>query len=855
MDKEKESGFKGFEIAEMKFEKDSSPCSKCILDSCGKRDCNLQVYRLGEERILAGGLCPKGNTNLEKKKALNYVSLYKKLLDKHLERVTIPLEEEVGKDSKRVFVPRSLSFFNECGVFYASLYDALGFKVSISPESDEDISNLGRERAHSESCYPVILAHGHAALLKKYLRQGEDKMLLVNVIGGEEEGYKSCPYVSSAGHVIRGNLGLSLDDVFMPVLYFNNPKYPVEKAIRKDLARVFGSRAFSERKVKGAVEFAHGKQKEFLEEVYSQGESIAKRVSEKGEALFIGIGRGYTLLDPKASSNVDEIFAREGLHFLPSLFFRNKKRDISKVAENMYWLQGQRIINYCLDVAENANYFSVRETNFNCGPDSLLLYHEEDIMKRAGKPALLLETDGHNSNAQFGTRILAFNEVIKQRGDKKDSFVLVSGRKEFGSLEERMIGVPYMGGNSDILAAAFRAVGLNAEVMPSGTDDSLHFAKKLVHTNTCQPFSFQVGDHFAWLYGFRKRGEDPNKSASVFLPKTDGPCRFGQYSVVLRKLFDANGFERVPLIDPGTNDGYGRVGSISSERMKGMSALIFRACFANDVLQNALLRTRVYEIDEGTSEGLYTNSHKELVGLVENRAGLKELKEFMCDKAKEFIRIRKREERYPLVLMNGEVFVRCHENANRESVKLLEKYKLEAFLDPVTTWLDYVNEENIRKGWRERNYDLLKDSLIKRAYMNFVERSLFRPFRGYLKGREFHLPYRFVRLVDKDMIYCSEATGEGSINIGQTYAFLKGDLEVDGIYHVGPFGCMQESVATSRIQALRQEYRDKAQTPKDKIIPFMDAVFGESEHSSLEPMIAVFAQQCYLRRSLMKGRK
>ena len=76
------------------------------------------------------------------------------------------------------------------------------------------------------------------------------------------------------------------------------------------------------------------------------------------------------------------------------------------------------MLKYDIMAALDPSFYAVRETNFNCGTDSMILYHEHRIMDIAEKPFLVLQTDGHNSNAQFGTRTLAFNEVVKNNHPK-----------------------------------------------------------------------------------------------------------------------------------------------------------------------------------------------------------------------------------------------------------------------------------------------------------------------------------------------------------------------------------------------------------------------------------------------------
>ena len=46
----------------------------------------------------------------------------------------------------------------------------------------------------------------------------------------------------------------------------------------------------------------------------------------------------------------------------------------------------------------------------------------------------------------------------------------------------------------------------------------------------------------------------------------------------------------------------------------------------------------------------------------------------------------------------------------------------------------------------------------------------------------------------------------------------------------------------------------EATEPYDRVVPFMDGVFGDSELPNLEAEIAAFAQKCYLREDLKNGR-
>ncbi len=843
----RKTNFRGLEVADMDFSRTKEKCSKLIKESCGTRDCSLEVCKLGNDFIYSGGLCPKGNTSFNSKKAPDYVLIYNNILAEHLKKITKPLEESTP--GKRVLIPRSMIFLNEKGVFYSSVYHNLGFDISLSPESDEEISNLGKSFSHSEFCYPLILAHGHAAFLKEKMKEG-DKLLLVDAISEGNEKYKFCPYVASSGNVIAGNLDLDTKDVLIPVMHFNDKDYPIHKSIHKDLNRVFPKK-FSEKQVSEAVEKAKKDEKAFLNEVFRKGEEILNSLKEKREKAFIAIGRGYTIFDPKANSRVNELFVANGLHFIPSYFIDTKDCDADSIVENMYWYQGRKMIEKTFFSFREKNFFPVRLTNFNCGPDSILHYHEEKLAKDFDKPWLVLETDGHNSNAQFGTRILAHNRVIDKYLKNPDKSNFQPPSKPNQDFYGKIIGVPYMGDGSDILAAALRAVGLNVEVMPTRTKESIEISKKIVNTNTCRPFSFQIGDNIAWIESYKKKGTDPNKLA-VFMLTTKGPCRFGQYYVVLKKFFEERGFD-IAIMNPNSANDYNDINIPAMKRLL-VICLFFKCSLAHEILKSCLLRSRPYEIHKGESEKVYNKAHQELVKLTETNPSLKKLSEFMEDKLKEFEKIEKNDsKRFPLVLMNGEIFLRSHELSNDNSIKLLESNKLEIILDPIYTWVNYINKNSIQKSIQRNNFSLLGVSLIKRAYMKKIAGKLFLPFVKFLEGREFHDVYHLIQNVEKNLVYNSAIEGESAVSIGTAYSFVKGELPVDGIYHVGPLGCMQETIATSRTQSLINQKKNSANNPI--VIPFMDAVFGDTPIPNLDSQIAIFAENCWLKKEMRASHK
>jgi hypothetical protein len=126
-----------------------------------------------------------------------------------------------------------------------------------------------------------------------------------------------------------------------------------------------------------------------------------------------------------------------------------------------------------------------------------------------------------------------------------------------------------------------------------------------------------------------------------------------------------------------------------------------------------------------------------------------------------------------------------------------------------------------------------------------------------LKGRHgLPKPMDMIRTLE-DRHECHRSIeGESPLSTGIAYHVMHDlvehgpDCAIAGIFHVGPFTCMQESVATAKIDAMVKEFRK--QRP-DLVLPIIHAFFGDSPNPNLESEIAVFREQCYQKRDLLRA--
>ena len=114
----------------------------------------------------------------------------------------------------------------------------------------------------------------------------------------------------------------------------------------------------------------------------------------------------------------------------------------------------------------------------------------------------------------------------------------------------RTIYLPRMSDHALTVAAAMRAVGLDAQALPEPDEESMATGLALCRGTECLPCFLCTGD---FLRKCREPGFD-SRRAVFFLPTGPGPCRFGQYRTLQKTLLAEQGFGDVPLVSPTTDD-------------------------------------------------------------------------------------------------------------------------------------------------------------------------------------------------------------------------------------------------------------------------------------------------------------
>jgi activator of 2-hydroxyglutaryl-CoA dehydratase/predicted nucleotide-binding protein (sugar kinase/HSP70/actin superfamily) len=876
------SAFRGWELVDMPFEKRRVSCKELFKDkSCGMRDCQLEVFSIEDDQIITGGFCPRGNSETSKRPKTNYVDRYHKIYEKHFKKQgclqrELPAVRKETPVIRTVGIKRSTATLGEKGIWSAALLKHLGFYPVVSPRTNKEIAKLGVDNSRTEFCIARKLATGHAAVLN----DDPNVDFLFNPSFIEQRldrppDLKYCIYTESEGYILNDVLSLDKSKQINPILHFCDEGLLVRQ-LREEFDRL--RLGLTARQIKDAIKYADDAEREFREELCAEGDKFLKRIEAGGEKAYVGIGRDYVLLDPEASSNSGSMFSQiRGLDYMPQPFLEHKFADIplDGMVENEFWVQSVKILKANVFVAEHPNLFAIRMMNFACGPDSLKIYQEEKIQQAAGKPVLVLLTDAQTNNAPFVTRTEAHERVVEQSKHHKLKTEQLR-RRPVDTSQERTWLIPYMGDASYVGAAGLRYFGVDSTVLPTNTERGYEVARRHIYTEVCHPLKGVVGDAIGFLgEKIEEEGADyVKKHYLVMLPTTSGPCRFGKYTELVREFLDREGLRDVPVAGPSSETDYLDIPfprKLSASQKMRMQRMLFKGIKGSDLLEDIFLRFHPYAKDKKATLQLRQKQLRELEKVVEGGAETPALVEWGQKTVSLFKACKLRgQERFPLVLYIGEIYMRMHDPYTDFVIRKLEEAGLEVVRDPVTDWLDYVNKMNVRNARRDLDLRLkgldfsramkvagkYGRSVLKSKYMSSVEEKIAEPFHEVLEGR--HIlpkPIEIIETLEKRHEFHGNIEGESPLSAGIAYHVMNdlieqnGEAFISGVFHVGPFTCMQEGVATAKIEAMAKELRKRK---PDLVFPIIHAFFGDSGSANLDSEIAVFAEQCYQKRDMLR---
>ncbi len=823
-----ECRFRGFDaIADATYEITSFECKAC------SNRCDVNTFQM------FGGPKYYYNDRCEKFSGVHKKNLGSDLPDLFAEREELMMSIYDGtapSPAAKIGIPRGL-MFTEFYPLYKAFFTELGFEVVPSEVTNKHIIEMGLNAAIGEPCFPFKVAHGHHMDL---IEKGVDVIFSPLIISTEQPNSnmrqaQTCPYLQGAPDVIDSAVGISERGVRLikPALHFMRGKKHLLKAFT-EVGRALGKNATES---KAAFERGLEVLADFRRRLEQRGGEVIRNLPS-GEVAFVVIGRPYSLHDPAVNMDIGKKIQDMGILAIPQDFLPLEAADISDVWPNAYSRQIQKKLMAARLIRQDARLRAVVLTYFACGPDSFgNPFFKDEIQE----PCYVMQIDEHTADAGVITRIEAFADTVN-KGTVREFEEIRTTERPITTQRGKRVWVPNVSGNSNMLAAAMRAYGIDADVIPRSPDIGLNRGRRAISEDVCLPALMTTED---MLYRIEQPDFDPAREA-FFQGNAEGPCRFGMYSMLQRRILDKLGCSDVEIVTLGSKSEHGGLGTM-------FAVLAWDALVAHDLLFKMMLRTRPYEIQKGASDRLladYVGRVEQMlpsikakvegskIGALLGTKHLAELQEMLFDAQRDFAGIRKRnDEMRPLVGVVGEFYVRLHEVANQDILRKLEAEGAETWLAPMTEFISYANLiGQILSGDRMKDNPSLNEfkELAGRWLNSHLaakhEHALVNACIPYLDGYDDIGPREVITQGSKYINY--NFGGETICSMGKSEDFANRGLA--GIVSVIPFNCMPGNCVTSLSQSLRRRHNN---------IPFLNLDYDGFIDSSRDSKITSFMWQ------------
>jgi predicted nucleotide-binding protein (sugar kinase/HSP70/actin superfamily) len=385
-------------------------------------------------------------------------------------------------------------------------------------------------------------------------------------------------------------------------------------------------------------------------------------------------------------------------------------------------------------------------------------------------------------------------------------------------------------GSARALAAVMRSMGIDAEAVPHSDGRTLALGGKYSSGDECYPLKVTLGDFLRIL---EQPGSDPKKTA-FFMASGQGPCRFGQYVHYVKAVLASLGYGEVTIFYPNCEHGYSDFGEASDLFTRGA----WRAIVSADILLKLLLKSRPYEVQDGSADRVFEECVAELCQVLEitypnQTSQMIALKECM-------LRARRRcrglairfDGKKPLIGVVGEIFCRLNDFSNSYLVRRFEEAGAEVWMNDIAEWIWYTNVgqlESLKLYGRQFSMEAF-GAHVRTHIQHHDEHELQELFREDFRGYEEPKQVQEVLDCAEPYLPSSGANGEMVLNVGKAVYFAHKGL--DGVIDISPFTCMNGIVGEAIYPRVS---RDNAG------IPIRNFYF-DGTHSDLERDIGIFLE-------------
>ena len=401
-----------------------------------------------------------------------------------------------------------------------------------------------------------------------------------------------------------------------------------------------------------------------------------------------------------------------------------------------------------------------------------------------------------------------------------------------------------------LVAGTFKSFGINARVMD--TYKGMDLGKEFTSGKECYPCQVTTGDILYFLRKEKEKlGDDFHpEDYIIFMPTSEGPCRFGMYNKYQRIVLDS--FPELKEVKIGTLnafEAYALDGMIEEEQKTDLRIVGYSAMVVADVLDRLLWRIRPYEKEPGTTDEFIERPMHDMASCFETYGAKKDFDRIL-DNLERIIQegksiIDPSIPPRPLIGIVGEIYLRSHVQSNQDIIRLLEKYGGEVVNASISEWFNYTTYDRVREG--------------KKGLRLSMKQFRFGEAKTYLRKILKHWLELWYQQKKQDQIYERAKNGIGlagdhrighlekalreedlfSFEVGtETCLSIAGIMEYvhegyNGVVNVYPFTCMPSTATSAIVRPLMNRMK----------VPYLDTPYDGTYQPGREAAIRTFMYQ------------
>jgi len=832
-----ESKFRGFEnLVSLEYSVESFTCEHC------PNHCEIKRVQLPDaDPLFYGSRCDR--YDLKKSSTVRPDLGAFEYRDRWLiECAGLHDKEDQHSGAKgTVGIPMALLYWHLLPLF-ARFFKALGYEVVLSGRTDKRTIRRGVECVSAQPCFPVKVAYGHIAEL---IDKGVDYIFLPSIVSmtaafPRNERSQLCPYVQSIGYQAKTAFGAKpggakpggAEIVTAPLRLGEGPRL-----VRRGFLELGQKLGASGRKISKALKEGFAAQAEFERGLKQKGKEILDNLGP-AEKLFVLVSRPYNGCDEGMNLRLPRKLAELEVKVMPMdmLDLGQARLGDEFLHSQVYWSYGQKILRAGEIIKRDRRLFAIYLSNFSCGPDSFIMTFFKDIMGE--KPCLQLEIDEHSADAGVITRLEAFLESLKNfRPSVRPERPAGEVPADLG--KGRTLYIPYMGDCAYGVAAALRARGQAAQVMPIADEAALLQGRAYTTGKECLPCAITAGDMLSVI---RATTVDRGKVA-FFMPGAGGPCRFGMYNCLHRLVLRYAGAADIPVIAPNQDSGfYGQMARVfGASSVGGFLKDVWIAIVGLDLLHKVILRIRPFAADGTYARQVYEKVRGQWLQAVESRLPLAQMRELMREIADCLAAVKLDGGlQKPRIGIVGEIYVRSHPFANMNLLGRLEELGAACDLASLAEWIYYTNLTRSRMSRRRGQWWNYLTNALQNHFQRKIEHMLAEPLEKKF-GPLAEEPIEHVLELSRPYLHDS-FEGEAILSIGKAVEYHHRGF--GGVVNVMPFTCMPSTIVSTQTQRISGDCGG---------MPILNLSFDGQEDPTLTTRLEAFVEQVAARQTGVAG--